>query len=144
MIVLILLIAFVIIVEEILYDHACWRKGLDDKPVSTIVRVIAFIVFSPVLVVMYPTPELWYGFNLLTAGLFLFGTHLLFFDFSLNLTRKGKGFFYHKKGEIWYGIPPIGELFIKAVLAWAFWIAFFHWNWIQGDFPETLIEFFMF
>jgi len=142
---LVVLIALTPIWSEILFDHLRWYKGLDDKPLSTYLRVALFVILAFVITPLHPTHDVWYIFNLLTAGLFLFGTHLLLFDFSLNLTRKGKGFFYHKEGEIWYGVPHVGELFIKAVVAWVFWIGFFHWDWICCmGFPTRLIEYFQF
>ena len=138
-----MLIPFLPVVGEIAFDHWRWKNGKDDKPLSTYLRVVAFVFLAIGMAFIVGVGNAWVV--LITAGIFLFATHLLFFDYSLNVTRKGKHIFYHADGELWNVAPWYGELFIKLVVYWSAWVAFFHWNWVCcGEYPTKLIEYFMF
>jgi len=140
---LIILIALIPVFAEITFDKYRWKKGLNDKPLSTYLRVGVFIILSFVMAWLAPQDS--YIRSLITGGLFLFGTHLLFFDWTLNMLRTPRmHLFYHSKKDIWYHKPIIGEILFKTVIAYSTWAAYFHWDWIQGYYPTTLIEYFKF
>ena len=139
----ILLIALIPVFAEIAFDKYRWKKGLNDKPLSTYLRVGVFIILSFVMAWLAPQDS--YIRSLITGGLFLFGTHLLFFDWTLNMFRKPRmPLFHHSRKDIWYKVPFYGEVFIKAVVAYSFWAMYFHWDWIMGNTPTKLIEYFKF
>lgn len=122
---------------EIIYDKWLWKNDKDDKPISTILRAVFFILIS-IFFWAVDVAAIWQG------GVLAFGMHLLFFDYSLNLGR-GLNFFYHSEKDLWNRVPFYGELFIKLVIAYSCWVAFFHLSWItDGDTPVKLYEYFMF
>lgn len=72
-----------IVILEILYDKWMWKQGKDDKPVSTILRVVLMVASAF-------TISLIGGFtwlNTLTIFGVIFSTHFLLFDFVLNVVR---------------------------------------------------------
>ena len=131
---------------EIIYDKYMWKAGLDDKPSSTWLRQGAFLITGLAFMAM-GLGSWWQTY------IFAFFTHLLFFDFTLNAFT-GQKMFYHSVNDYWVkigkfqipanGVPPVGELFGKLVFYYSAWIAFYHWDWIQGDYPTALIDYFKF
>lgn len=111
LIIVIAITAFIIIPLEIWYDISRIQKGRNDKPLSTIVRLILIIGLS------FALPGRFYS-----VAFIIVGTYFLLFDFSINLARK-KPFFYHgynkKKWSydwLYNRIPPQMELLIKGIV----------------------------
>ena len=139
---IILLMPLLIIYWEVRFDIWQWSRGKDDKPVSTWIRVFWFVVFAFITGFML---EGNYWLITLFAGIYFYVTHLLLFNYWLNLSRKGIKLSYRKDGEWWTDHTPwYGELFAKLWFYWVGWILLFHLDWVAGDYPDKLIEFFMF
>ena len=136
------LITFIVltpIILEIIYDKWMWSQGKDDKPTSTIARIVYFI-FIGIFFSALDIATVWQG------ALYAFGVHFLCFDFILNITRE-KSPWYHSKAdkETFYGFIyryPTIEYFFKFIVYYSTWAAFYHLNWITGDYPTKLIEYF--
>lgn len=131
-----MVIAMLPVVFEIIFDQTLWKSGVDDKPVSTYVRG-AMILIIAILFQVFGINTWWQGAILLT------GTHFMFFDYLLNVSR-GKKITYHSEREYLYKFPWIGELFTKLVCFYSSWAIFFHLDWVYGNYPDRFIEFFKF
>ena len=144
---LILLILMLPIPLEIIYDRWCWKTGRDDKPSSTIMRVLAFILLS--FVATYMLQGL--GFNwttlayLITGGLAGFGLHYLLFNYSLNVARPDKKISYRKEGELLTPLFWAFELGLRLWVAYVAVLSFFKWEWIADSVPQgtKLYEYFV-
>lgn len=128
---------------EIAFDKWRWKQDKDDKPLSTYLRIGLFIILAIIIALIMPGTFL---ITAITAGLYLFSTHLLLFNPLLNLARPGVKLSYRKEGEFWTERTPIfGEYFIKLVFQYATWATLFHWDWVCCyGYPDKLIEYFMF
>jgi hypothetical protein len=159
---LIILITFIPVIAEIFFDKWRWSKGLDDKPISTYLRGILFIIIAVILGFIYKDTPFWHT---CIAGLALVvTTHGVFFDNFLNFARNPrKPFFYHpakKKGGIFnmifYHIASFWnmlanrvhwttEVFVKFIWYYSVWTSFFHWEWVAyGNTPIKLLDYFNF
>jgi len=144
---LILLILMIPIPLEIWYDRYCWRTGRDDKPASTTLRVLAFILLSFLATFMLQG----LGFDwttlayLITGGLAGFGLHFLLFNYSLNAARKGVKISFRKEGELLTPLWWVYELGIRMWVAYVTVLAFFHWEWVAVGVPQgtKLYEYFI-
>lgn len=121
---------------EIIFDKWRWSQGKDDKPISTWLRGILMVFMAATLHAL----DIGHMFQSLVL---LVATHLVLFNPSLNKAR-GLDFFYRKEGEIWTYLPIPVEWGIKLLIYYSAWAIFFHWDWVQGNYPDRLIEFFMF
>ena len=145
---LILLILMLPIPLEVWYDTYCWRTGRDDKPSSTFFRVMAFILLSFVATIMlqgFRFDSITLGY-LITGGLAGFGLHFLFFNYALNLSRKGVKIGYRKEGELLTPLFWVWELLLRLWVAWVTVLAFFHLDWIIDGVPQgtKLYEYFIY
>ena len=127
---------------EIKFDQWRWSQGKDDKPLSTYLRILVIVELAFITGFMLPGN---YWVISLFAGVFYYVTHLLLFNYGLNIIRPDVKLGYRKKGEFWTERSPwYGELFVKLIFYWVGWVLLFHSDWVSGNYPDTLIEFFMF
>jgi hypothetical protein len=143
---LILLLAFLPILAEVFIDKGLWKKGKDDKPISTILRYVIFAGLS-VIFMIFGIITWWQALVLMVV------THAAFFDFAINKSR-GLGWFYHPDtnwwDKIWGGIAgmrfgKITYVLLRLFIYWIGWIVAFHWSWIStGDTPDNYIDYFRF
>lgn len=132
---------------EIIFDKAMWREGLNDKPLSTYLRIGSFIILAIIFTFMtHQFAWSWETLRVLVAGgVFAFSVHWLFFDNVMNMTRKGIKWNYQKKGDFMWKLHWIFKILLKLWTAWVSWLFFFHWDWICCmGYPEKLIEYFQF
>ena len=142
---LILLLMTLPVVAEVLTDKRLWSRMRDDKPLSTILRGVYFAALA--VAFSFMGWAMWWQ-TLILASV----THTLLFDTAINIFREDrKPLFYHSKYGWWdkfwgwavsihWGV----EVGLKLWLYYVGWIFFFHFEWVQGDYPSRLIEYFMF
>ena len=82
-IILLSILAILIVTLEIIYDLGRWRKGKDDKPMSTYLRALSFIVAA---LIIQATVKDW-G-HTLAGVLYLVGSFWLLFDTTINIVRR--------------------------------------------------------
>ncbi len=78
-----ILVGIAIVILEIIFDKISWTKGIDDKPISTIMRFVLMVIIS---VVIFIESDLDWIFAL-TSFAVIFTTHFALFDFVLNVVR---------------------------------------------------------
>jgi hypothetical protein len=142
MINLILIIVSILpIIGEVIFDKHRWMEGKDDKPLSTYLRVATFMVLA--LLFGYLS-EFGFWIGAFTGGLFLFGIHYMFFNTVLNISRPNIKWNYRKEGEFLTQFPWTIEVAVRMWVLYVTWASYFHWDWVLGDYPQTLIEYFKF
>ena len=84
--ILAILIGVGLTIIEILIDILIWKSKGNDKPYTTIGRILLMIIAAWIIGNFWPTLFV------------IFSTHFLLFDFSLNIARwkKIKGIFYYR------------------------------------------------
>jgi len=108
---------------EIAVDIWLFSKGKTDKPLTTIARVPAFILFGII--------NDWAGFNTWwQSSIYILFLHILIFDYALNLVR-GKHFFYHPPiSNIWdefmYKIDGFYGLLLRVFVWFWGWGLYYH------------------
>jgi hypothetical protein len=135
---LILLILMLPIPLEIIFDLNMWKDGLNDKPISTILRVISFVGFSFVATAYLQGLSMdWTTLAyLITGGLAGFGLHFLLFNYALNVARPDKKISYRKEGELLTPLFWVYELALRLFTSWVTVLSFFKWEWIAVGVPQ--------
>lgn len=136
---LIMLVALVPVGIEVILDISLWKDGRDDKPISTIFRSLLMFAIALAFAITGISTA-WQTMVLLA------GTHFLFFDYTLNLVRfkKIQRWSYYAEREIFYHLGWAVGLGVKLLVFYSAWATFFHLDWLHGNYPDRLIEFFMF
>ena len=139
------ILAFVPIIAEIAFDKWMWSKGKSDKPLSTGLRMPFMYIILVAIGYFNGHNMEWWG-----ATAFVVITHIALFDPVLNLCR-GLDIDYHTYDNwyerFWMKVSEAGTAFYVAVRLLMFyvgWVIGFHPDWITGNYPNRLIEFFMF
>ena len=123
------------VLAEVIFDKYRWSKGLDDKPISTYLRYGSFVLIAVIFDLVGLS-------SIYQAFILTFATHLLFFNPIIHKVL-GYGWFYQKEGELWTKFAYF-EIPAKLIIYYSAWATYFHFDWLQGDYPARMFEFFMY
>jgi hypothetical protein len=105
---------------EIYYDINRWNDGKSDKPISTILRGIAFLLIGMINDWVLHNNTWW------QTAILCIGVHFMLFDYSLNLIRHKPIFHHSGKGfdRIWNVIPNFFNPIVRAIVLYTTYIIF--------------------